>query len=55
MVLTMGSTLDNAKKILDMQLTKRNLAAHPSLVVLEGPQADDAISSLVKNVVSVLT
>lgn len=44
----------NTKKILDMQLTKRNLAAHPALVVMEGPQADDAISSLVKNVVLVL-
>ena len=44
----------NTKKILDIQLTKRNLAAHPSLVAIEGPQADDTISSLVNNVVLVL-
>jgi hypothetical protein len=46
---------ENTKKILDMQLTKRNMAAHPSLVIIEGPQADDTISSLVNNVVLVLT
>lgn len=45
---------DNTKKILDMQLTKRNLAAHPSLVTIEAPQADDAISNLVNNVVLIL-
>lgn len=45
----------NTKRILDMQLTKRNLAAHPSLVVIDRPQADDAISSLVSNVVLKLT
>lgn len=44
----------NTKKILDIQLTKRNLAAHPSLVSIDGPQADDTISSLVNNVVLVL-
>jgi hypothetical protein len=44
----------NTKKILDIQLTKRNLAAHPSLLVINGPQADDTISSLVNNVVLVL-
>jgi hypothetical protein len=44
----------NTKKLLDIQLTKRNLAAHPSLLSIEGPQADDAISSLVNNVVLVL-
>lgn len=48
-------TSSNTKKILDMQLTKRNMAAHPSLVVMGAPQADDAISSLVNNVVLVLT
>ena len=42
---------NNTKKILDIQLTKRNLAAHPSLISIEGPQADDTISSLVNNVV----
>jgi hypothetical protein len=41
----------SVKKIIEIQLTKRNLAAHPSLVVIEGPQADDSISSLVNNVV----
>jgi len=42
---------DNLKKILDMQLTKRNLAAHPSLVEIDRPTADDAIYSLVTNIV----
>ena len=41
----------NVKKVIEIQLTKRNLAAHPSLVVIEGPQADGTISSLVNNVV----
>src|SRR5260370_17888820 len=45
---------DNTKKILEIQLTKRNLAAHPSLVVIAGPQAEDPISSLINNVVLVL-
>jgi hypothetical protein len=44
----------NTKKILDMQLTKRNLAAHPSLIAIDAPQADDTISSLINNVVLVL-
>jgi len=44
----------NTKKILDMQLTKRNMAAHPSLVIIDAPQADDTISTLVNNVVLVL-
>jgi len=48
-------TSSNTKKILDMQLTKRNLAAHPSLISIDGPAADDTISSLVNNVVLVLT
>jgi hypothetical protein len=46
---------DNTKKILDMQLTKRNLAAHPSRLVIGAPEAEDAISSLINNVVLVLT
>jgi len=46
---------DNTKKILDIQLTKRNMAAHPSLVVIGAPQADETISSLVENVVLILT
>jgi hypothetical protein len=44
----------NTKKILKIQLDKRNLAAHPSLVEIDPPQADDTISSLIKNVVLVL-
>lgn len=44
----------NVKKILEMQLTRRNMVAHPSLVTVDGPQADDAITSLVQNVVLVL-
>lgn len=44
----------NTKRILDMQLTRRNLAAHPSLVTIGAPQAEDAISDLVNNVVLVL-
>jgi hypothetical protein len=45
---------DNTKKILGLQLTKRNLAAHPSLVVIGAPEAEDTISSLINNVVLVL-
>ncbi len=44
----------NTKKILEIQLTKRNMAAHPSLVIMDGPAADDTISSLVNNVLLVL-
>lgn len=46
---------NNTKKILDIQLTKRNLAAHPSLLTIGAPEADEAISSLVNNVVLILT
>lgn len=44
----------NTKKILEMQLTRRNMVAHPSLIFADAPQADDAITSLVQNVVLVL-
>jgi hypothetical protein len=44
----------NTKKILEMQLTRRNMVAHPSLVITDAPQADDAITSLVQNVVLVM-
>lgn len=44
----------NTYTILGIQLKKRNMAAHPSLVVIDGPAADDTISSLVNNVVLVL-
>jgi hypothetical protein len=47
-------TSDNIKKILDIQLTKRNIAAHPSLIVIGAPEAEDTISSLINNVVFVL-
>jgi hypothetical protein len=47
-------TSGNTKKILDMQLTKRNMAAHPSLVIIGAPEAEDTISSLINNVVLVL-
>ena len=41
----------NTKRLLEIELTKRNMAAHPSTVVIGGPAADEAISSLVENVV----
>ena len=44
----------NTKKILEMQLTRRNMVARPSLVATDAPQADDAITSLVQNVVLTL-
>lgn len=44
----------NTKKILEMQLTRRNMVADPSLNPVDAPQADDAITSLVQNVVLVL-
>lgn len=44
----------NTKKILEMQLTRRNMVAHPSLVIVDAPQADDTITSLVQNVVLAL-
>jgi hypothetical protein len=47
-------TSGNTKKVLDTQLTKRNLAAHPSLLVIGQPNADDAIYDLVNNVVLTL-
>ena len=45
---------DNTKRVLGIQLTKRNLAAHPSLLEIGQPQADDAIYDLVNNVVLAL-
>jgi hypothetical protein len=44
----------NTKQLLIIQLNKRNLAAHPSLLVIGAPEAEDTISSLVQNVVLVL-
>ena len=40
----------NTKKILDTYLTRRNLAAHPSLVDIDLTAADDMITSLAKNI-----
>jgi hypothetical protein len=45
----------NIKRILDGELAKRNMAAHPSLIEIDRPQADEAIFSLVSNVVLKLT
>lgn len=42
---------DNLKQVLAMQLTKRNLAAHPSLIDIDRPTADDTIHTLVTNIV----
>ncbi|MEO7966254.1 MAG: hypothetical protein ABIT38_20320 [Gemmatimonadaceae bacterium] len=41
----------NIKKLLDTQLTKRNMAAHPSLIVIGEPEANETINTLVSNVV----
>jgi hypothetical protein len=41
---------NNTKKVLDEQLTRRNMAAHPSLLELGRSQADDTITTLVSNV-----
>jgi hypothetical protein len=45
----------NIVKILKEKLVKRNLAAHPSSVVVLQPQADDVVTDLVNNVVLALT
>jgi hypothetical protein len=42
-------------KILKDKLDRRNIAAHPSNVVVTQPQADDTITDLVNNVVLALT
>jgi hypothetical protein len=44
----------NATSILKDKLTRRNLAAHPSSIVLNQHQADDAISDLITNIVLVI-
>lgn len=48
---TAGIITNNLKKILNEKLTRRNLAAHPSLIEIIQFQAEDAISDLVNNVV----
>jgi hypothetical protein len=50
-----GIIPSNMKKILNDKLTRRNLAAHPSLVEIKQYQAEDAISDLVENVILKLT
>jgi hypothetical protein len=44
----------NVVEILREKLKRRNIAAHPSSVVVTQPQADDAITDLVNNVVLAL-
>jgi uncharacterized protein YajQ (UPF0234 family) len=45
----------NIIKILKEKLVKRNIAAHPSSVVVVQSQADDVVTDLVNNVVVALT
>lgn len=47
-------TSANIKKVLDIQLTKRNMAAHPTLMTIGAPEAEESISTLIQNVVHVL-
>ena len=51
---TAGLMSDNIIKILREKLTKRNIAAHPSSVVVVQSQADDVVTDLVNNVVLAL-
>jgi len=44
----------NVVRILKEKLTRRNMAAHPSAVVINEPQANDVITDLVNNVVLAL-
>ncbi|HEU4635271.1 MAG TPA: hypothetical protein VFS41_03780 [Edaphobacter sp.] len=44
----------DVKKILKEKLDKRNTAAHPSLVTIAEPQANDVVVDLVENVVLML-
>ncbi len=52
---TAGVITGNLHKILVAKLDIRNMAAHPSSVVITQPQADDVVTSLVHNVVLALT
>ncbi len=52
---TAGFITGNVKKILNEKLTKRNMAAHPSLVEITQFQAEEVIADLVNNVVLKLT
>jgi hypothetical protein len=51
---TAGLVSSNVVKILREKLAKRNMAAHPSAVVIIEPQANDVITDLVNNVVLAL-
>jgi hypothetical protein len=51
---TAGLVSSNVVRILKEKLTKRNMAAHPSAVVVNEPQANDVITDLVNNVVLAL-
>ena len=52
---TTGIVDGNVKKILAEKLNKRNMAAHPSLVMIGQHQAEDVIDDLVNNVILKLT
>jgi hypothetical protein len=52
---TAGICNANIIKILREKLDKRNMAAHPSNVIVIQPQADDVVTDLVNNVVLALT
>jgi hypothetical protein len=51
---TAGLVSSNVVKILREKLAKRNMAAHPSAVVIIESQANDVITDLVNNVVLTL-
>lgn len=51
---TAGVVSSNIVKILKEKLAKRNMAAHPSAVIVIEPQANDVITDLVNNVVLAL-
>jgi hypothetical protein len=52
---TAGLLSGNIVKILREKLIKRNMAAHPSGIVIVQSQADDVVTDLVNNVVLALT
>jgi hypothetical protein len=52
---TAGIITKNLTEILREKLKRRNAAAHPSLVKVDQPQADDVVTDLVNNVVLPLT
>jgi hypothetical protein len=52
---TAGVITKNLTEILREKLKRRNAAAHPSLVKVDQPQADDVVTDLVNNVVLALT